>query len=69
MRNPTSSIQFGLERILQILTDFDKRFKMVQKALDKDKNIAYEDMEPEQYDEGTRINNLKSSENKSSKLV
>ena len=47
MRNPTSSIQFGLERILQILTDFDKRFKMVQEVLNKDRNILYEDMEPD----------------------
>ena len=43
MRNPTSSIQFGLEQLLNKLKDYDKEYKKLQELLDINQPINYED--------------------------
>ena len=55
MRNPTSSIQHGLEVTLQKLKEFDEKFRNIKQLLNMDKeglNLNYEDAEPEQLEEG-----------------
>ena len=68
MRNPTQSIEFGLERTVKILEEFHQKFREAADFFKNKKEVPYEDMDPSQYDEGERnvLKNMQAT--KSSKL-